>query len=494
MKKLSNYTIPLLFLLLSNSYSQFHDYSYKFGIQGHLLVPSTEFNEDAYRLSLLGRGFLRFELNSFLEAEIGTGIAELKGKDFQNSNWGTLLLPTDLRIVFSPLSGKNTSPYLYSGVELLRWKVSDFPKDNSPEPTKDIGWNMAIPIGVGFEIALTRNTILDVSGSYTFARTDDLNFYNKQTANDGYFSFGFGLTFVSGSGENDIDNDGLTENVEFKIGTNPQKYDTDEDKISDGDEFTKYKTNPLKIDTDSDGLSDYNEIYIYLTDPLSKDTDGDNVSDGEEINNYKSDPNSKDSDQDNITDGYEVNIYKTDPTSNDTDKDKLGDDEELKIYKTDPNNADTDGDGAGDGEEIFKLNTNPLIKDVDKKYLINTDKLLYINNNKSIVLEGVTFENNQAELKPESETILEKTFLELKNDPTLTIEIRGYTDNVGDADYNQKLSQKRAETVRLWLVKKGIDALRIKAVGFGENNPIADNSTVNGRNQNRRIEIIRTNK
>jgi len=166
----------------------------------------------------------------------------------------------------------------------------------------------------------------------------------------------------------------------------------------------------------------------------------------------------------------------------------------LKKYKTDPNNADTDGDGAGDGEEIFKLNTNPLIKDVDKKYLINSDKLLYIDNNKSIVLEGVTFENNQAELKPESETILEKTFLELKNDPTLTIEIRGYTDNVGDADYNQKLSQKRAETVRLWLVKKGIDALRIKAVGFGANNPIADNSTVTGRTQNRRIEIIRTNK
>ncbi len=491
MKQLLIFLFIHTIILTGTIYSQFHEYSVKYGIQAHLLQPSTEFDNDAYRLSLLGRGFIRLELNSYLETELGVGIGELNGKDNDNKNWSTLIFPTDLRLVFSPLPSKNTSPYLYTGVELLKWNLSKLPSIPSPNTSKSIGWNLSIPLGAGIEIALHEEILLDLSGGYTFALTDDLNYYNSPHAKDGFFDLGIGLTFVMGGSLTDKDNDGLTQKFENMIGTNPEKRDTDGDNLFDGDEYKVYKTNPLLKDSDRDGLNDFDEVKRYNTDPNSIDTDGDDLTDYDEVIIYKSNPLVKDTDADNLTDGYEVNIYKTNPANNDTDNDKLFDNDELQKYNTDPNNADTDGDGLSDGEEIIKYNTNPLVKDSDKVKKIIKEKVLHINENNSIILKGITFETNKDVINSESETILNNTFLILKNDPTLIIEIRGYTDNVGDVSYNKKLSQQRADAVRIWLVKKGIDALRIKASGFGELNPIAENSTPEGRKQNRRIEVIK---
>ena len=76
----------------------------------------------------------------------------------------------------------------------------------------------------------------------------------------------------------------------------------------------------------------------------------------------------------------------------------------------------------------------------------------------------------------------------MKNYPDLNVVIEGHTDNVGDTAYNKKLSQKRAYTVKNYMVAKGIDASRIKARGFGEYKPIASNKTSKGRMKNRRVE------
>jgi outer membrane protein OmpA-like peptidoglycan-associated protein len=490
----------ILILLLSlipyrSIYSQFHDYSVKYGIQAHLMQPSTEFDNDAYRLSLFGRGFLRIELNSYLETELGVGIGELNGKDPNNKNWSTLIFPTDLRLVFSPFASNNSSPYIYSGLGLLKWNLSDLPSiTNSQNPSEENGWNLSIPLGGGIEIKLSEEILLDISGGYTFALTDDLNFYNSPDVKDGFFDLGIGLTFVMGGSLTDRDNDGLTQKFENMIGTNPEKRDTDGDNLLDGDEYSLYKTNPLLKDSDRDGLNDFDEIKRYNSDPNSIDTDGDDLTDFDEVITYNSNPTIKDSDSDNLTDGYEVNVYNTNPSKNDSDTDQLFDNDELQKYKTDPNNPDTDGDGLLDGEEILKYNTNPLLKDSQGVKSANIEKILKINENKPTVLDGITFETDKDEINPESEVTLNKTFLILKNNPTLSVEIKGYTDNVGNASYNKKLSQQRAEAVRIWLVKKGIDALRIKASGYGELNPIADNNHPEGRVKNRRIEIIKINK
>jgi outer membrane protein OmpA-like peptidoglycan-associated protein len=75
--------------------------------------------------------------------------------------------------------------------------------------------------------------------------------------------------------------------------------------------------------------------------------------------------------------------------------------------------------------------------------------------------------------------------------PEYRFEIRSYTDNIGDADYNNRLTQTQAEKVKDWLVARGADSSRIDAVGYGSSNPIASNDNLEGRLRNRRIELVR---
>jgi len=77
----------------------------------------------------------------------------------------------------------------------------------------------------------------------------------------------------------------------------------------------------------------------------------------------------------------------------------------------------------------------------------------------------------------------------MKTNPELKIEIIGHTDSTGPEDYNQRLSELRARVVADWLIRNGINSKRIKAIGKGESEPIADNSTPEGRAKNRRTEI-----
>ena len=73
--------------------------------------------------------------------------------------------------------------------------------------------------------------------------------------------------------------------------------------------------------------------------------------------------------------------------------------------------------------------------------------------------------------------------------PSLKIELSGHTDNVGSNASNEKLSQKRAEAVRSYLVSRGVDGLRITAIGYGSQRPVDENATKEGRANNRRTEF-----
>ena len=73
--------------------------------------------------------------------------------------------------------------------------------------------------------------------------------------------------------------------------------------------------------------------------------------------------------------------------------------------------------------------------------------------------------------------------------PGAVVEVGGYTDNVGKAEFNQKLSERRANAVMAYLVKKGVDSKRLIATGYGESNPVADNATSDGKAKNRRTEF-----
>jgi OOP family OmpA-OmpF porin len=100
---------------------------------------------------------------------------------------------------------------------------------------------------------------------------------------------------------------------------------------------------------------------------------------------------------------------------------------------------------------------------------------------------GVTFAFNSARLTSSSRSVLDQAAAGLKSHPLLKVEIQGYTDSVGTVAYNLKLSQRRAESVRHFLVADGVAPGQLRARGYGPADPIASNRTAAGRALNRRV-------
>ena len=107
----------------------------------------------------------------------------------------------------------------------------------------------------------------------------------------------------------------------------------------------------------------------------------------------------------------------------------------------------------------------------------------------TIVLQNVNFEFNKATLTADSKTVLDGVASGLKSDPQMKVELAGHTDSKGSDAYNKSLSQKRADSVKAYLVTQGIPASRLTAKGYGESKPVATNETDEGRAQNRRVEF-----
>ena len=104
-------------------------------------------------------------------------------------------------------------------------------------------------------------------------------------------------------------------------------------------------------------------------------------------------------------------------------------------------------------------------------------------------MTGIQFETGKAVIVKKSYPILDEVAKVFKENPTYIVEVQGHTDNVGNAEVNKNLSQKRAQAVRDYLIKAGVDANRMTANGYGSEMPIDDNKTKAGRAKNRRVEF-----
>lgn len=142
---------------------------------------------------------------------------------------------------------------------------------------------------------------------------------------------------------------------------------------------------------------------------------------------------------------------------------------------------DTDGDGIDDSKdecpgtlEGLKVDASGCVTSADAQ---------------TIVLKGVTFLAGSAELTPEAKTVLDDAYDALAGQTNLKVEVGGHTDSSGADAVNLALSQRRAESVRQYLIGKGIAGDRLVAKGYGEAQPVADNKTAQGRSTNRRVEL-----
>ena len=476
--------------------------SFGVGVSFGGAVPKTDIHES--KVFPVGRAFFRYYPASQAAIELGAGLGTLAADD-DTRFFSSTIYPLDMRLLIQPVTDGKFDPYAFGGFGLMYFNPVDqgdnaLPRNANKEYSKVVGY---FPLGVGGQYYVADNTAVGITGSYNFPLTDNLDDI-KAGGNDTYWNISLTVFAFIREGNNDLDGDGLLNDEEKRIGTDPLNPDTDGDGLKDGEEVRTYYTDPLNPDTDGDRLKDGEEVRVHHTDPLKKDTDGDRLGDGDEVLTYHTDPLKIDTDGDALGDGDEVLQYRTDPLNVDTDGDTLGDGDEVLKYRTDPLKKDTDGDGLADNDELFKYKTDPLVMDTDKggvddgkevqlglNPLDPSDDIPIIKVGERIILEGVNFETAKTALLPQAKTILDQVAASLLAYPTAEVAIHGHTDNVGGAKYNMKLSNGRADAVKTYLVSKGVAASRVATKGFGFTKPIADNSNPQGRAKNRRIEFVR---
>jgi outer membrane protein OmpA-like peptidoglycan-associated protein len=111
-------------------------------------------------------------------------------------------------------------------------------------------------------------------------------------------------------------------------------------------------------------------------------------------------------------------------------------------------------------------------------------------NNIRLIMPGdITFATNSSDLNSQFFEVLDSVAIVLQEYKSTLVSVAGYTDSTGSADYNQKLSERRASTVALYLNGRGVAKERLAAIGYGKQRPVASNDTAQGRAKNRRVEI-----
>lgn len=320
-------------------------------------------------------------------------------------------------------------------------------------------WGIGIPVGGGINWRIANDIALNTQVAYTFGVSD--NFNNNLV-------WTFGVMFDLGK----------SKVIEEVIEVEPEVVDTDGDGVIDENDdcpevpgLAKFSGCP---DTDGDGIADAEDNCPEVA-GLAKfdgcpDTDGDGIADAEDdcpevpgVAALKGCPN-PDADGDGIND----------------DVDKCPKVPGVAALGGCP---DADGDGVTDSEDKCPTEAGtaenkgcPAVKEEVIQQL-------------EFAAKKIQFETGSAVIKTSSFVDLDAIVAILKEWKDYSVKVSGYTDSVGSEEDNLVLSDKRAKSAANYLISKGISAERVTSVGYGEANPIADNSTAAGRKENRRVEF-----
>ena len=123
--------------------------------------------------------------------------------------------------------------------------------------------------------------------------------------------------------------------------------------------------------------------------------------------------------------------------------------------------------------------------------VVSANKMLDELNANGFIALYINFDTNKWDIKPDAQPTIAEIARLLQSQPELRLSVNGHTDNVGDAAANKALSENRAKSVVDAIVAQGVDASRLSAQGFGQESPIADNRSEEGRGKNRRVELVK---
>jgi len=347
-------------------------------------------------------------------------------------------------------------------------------------------FEFSIPtFGGGLNIRMGPVVSLQLQESFLYTSTDNID-HLKSGSNDLMLYHTAGLTFNLGK-KHDEDKDGVSDKND-KCPNTPAGVGVD--KMG------------CPVDRDGDGVADYMDNCPEVAGVPSlkgcPDKDMDGVTDAEDrcpdvVGSIET-KGCPDSDKDGIVDiddkcpGTKAG-YKVDATgcAFDNDKDGIVNEEDrcpdLAGSLSLQGCPDKDNDGVSDLDDLCPAVKGTLANKGCPE--MAKEDILRI----TLIASKIYFETNSAKLKLISNSQLDDLADILKKYEGVNLTIEGHTDNVGNDDYNMNLSQKRTESVREYLIGRGIDGSRLKAIGYGETRPIADNNTADGRARNRRVEL-----
>jgi outer membrane protein OmpA-like peptidoglycan-associated protein len=355
-----------------------------------------------------------------------------------------------------------------------------------------------IPAALGFNIRFMENLYANVQSQYRFSIENRPGWHH-----------GVGFTFYFGeSAPPDRDKDGITDANDkcpdvFGLAALMGCPDRDSDGVADGDDKCPDVAGVAALmgcpDGDGDGIADAEDACPTVKGLAAfrgcPDTDNDGIQDADDKCPREAGPANnggcpvRDRDGDGIADADDACPADKGPASTkgcpDRDGDGIADSNDACPDK--PGTAagkgcpDTDGDGIYDNEDrcpdrpgVAALRGCPEIKKEDKAKLERAIKL-------------VQFESGKSTLLQRSYAILDEVVSVMNQYPEYSLNIAGHTDSQGDDKLNQDLSERRAKACFDYLVSKGIAAGRMAHAGYGETQPVGDNKTAAGREQNRRV-------